>query len=62
MNSIPLESIDRLFDVKPVRKAHKIVSQELKIQDEEFRQDAEGADLTVAKTHLSADKVEDVKF
>jgi sugar porter (SP) family MFS transporter len=38
--SIPLEAMDRLFTIKPVRKANKIIMEELKLQDEEFRQNA----------------------
>lgn len=34
---IPLESMDRLFLVKPPRKAHGVVVLELKAQEEEFR-------------------------
>lgn len=43
--SIPLESMDRLFSTKPVRKANQIVMEELRIQDEEFRQNAAGVNL-----------------
>ena len=49
---IPLESIDRLFDVKPVRKAHSTIRAEDALRAEEFRQDAEGAGLSVAKDKL----------
>lgn len=34
---IPLESMDRLFEIKPPRKAHPIVVQELRSMEEEFR-------------------------
>lgn len=50
---IPLESMDRLFKVKPVRKANKIVHDEDRAREEEFRQDAEGAGLSAAKEKLS---------
>ena len=43
--SIPLEKMDRLFEVKPVRKANKLVMEELHVQDAEFRRNAEGARL-----------------
>jgi len=47
--SIPLESMDRLFEIKPVRKANKVVLEEVRLRDEEFRHDAEGAGLDAAK-------------
>lgn len=47
--AIPLESMDRLFEIKPVRKANKIVLEEVRLRDEEFRHNAEGADLDAAK-------------
>ncbi|KAI5463599.1 quinate permease [Mariannaea sp. PMI_226] len=47
--SIPLEAMDRLFEVKPVRKAHKTVLDELKLQELEFRQNIEGLDLKEEK-------------
>ncbi|KAK6004315.1 hypothetical protein QM012_008177 [Aureobasidium pullulans] len=47
--SIPLESMDRLFEVRPVRKANKVVIQEVRLREEEFRHDAEGAGLDAAK-------------
>lgn len=43
--SIPLESMDRLFSTKPVRKANQIVMEELRVQDEEFRHNAAGLSL-----------------
>lgn len=49
---IPLESMDRLFSVKPVRKAHETVHAEDAMREEEFRHDAEGAGLSVAKEKL----------
>ena len=47
--SIPLESMDRLFQIKSVRKANKIIIEEDRARDAEFRHDAEGAGLSVAK-------------
>lgn len=46
---IPLESMDRLFSIKPISKAHGIVIQEVREREEEFRHDAEGAGLSAAK-------------
>ncbi|KXJ89978.1 general substrate transporter [Microdochium bolleyi] len=34
---LPLEAMNRLFEVKPVRKAHAVVMEELKLQEREFR-------------------------
>jgi hypothetical protein len=47
--SIPLEAMDRLFEIKPVRNANKTIMAELREQEEEFRHDADGAGLTTAK-------------
>lgn len=47
--SIPLESMDRLFEISPKRKANKIVMAEVRLREEEFRHDAEGAGLSAAK-------------
>ncbi|KXL51157.1 hypothetical protein M433DRAFT_150938 [Acidomyces richmondensis BFW] len=49
---IPLESMDRLFEIRPVHKANKLVHEEDAAREEEFRHDAEGAGLSVAKDKL----------
>ncbi|KAJ4397501.1 hypothetical protein N0V93_001731 [Gnomoniopsis smithogilvyi] len=38
--SIPLEAMDRLFEIRPVYKANQIIMDELHLQDEEFRRAA----------------------
>ncbi|KAK0386749.1 hypothetical protein NLU13_6585 [Sarocladium strictum] len=38
---LPLDTMNRLFDIKPVRKAHGQLSQELRDQEDVFRRDAE---------------------
>jgi sugar porter (SP) family MFS transporter len=50
--SIPLEAMNRLFEVKPVRKANKTVLAELRAQDEEFRHEVEGVDIGNEKAAL----------
>lgn len=50
--SIPLESMDRLFAIRPVRKANKIVLLEDQQRNAEFRQEAEGAGLSAAKEKM----------
>ncbi|PNS14108.1 hypothetical protein CAC42_6621 [Sphaceloma murrayae] len=50
--SVPLEYMDRLFEVKPIWNANKIVIAEAQARDAEFRHDADGADLSVAKEKL----------
>lgn len=50
--SVPLESMDRLFEIKPVGNANKIVIEENRLREEEFRHDAEGAGLSAAKEKL----------
>ena len=47
--SVPLEAMDRLFKIKPVRNANKVIIAELREQEEEFRHDAGGAGLTTEK-------------
>ncbi|ETS73140.1 Quinate permease [Pestalotiopsis fici W106-1] len=43
--AVPLEAMDRLFNVKPVRKANKTIMEELRVQEEEFRHNVDGVDL-----------------
>jgi len=47
--SIPLEHMDRLFAHRPLRKANKAILEEIRMQEEEFRHDAQGAGLSAAK-------------
>lgn len=47
--SIPLESMDRLFEISPPRKANKIILAEDQKRDAEFRENVNGAGLTTAK-------------
>lgn len=42
---IPLEVMDRLFEIRPVWRAHGTVLDELKEREEEFIRNAEGVDL-----------------
>jgi len=49
---IPLESMDRLFELPP-RKAHRLVMAELKDMEAEFRANSDGARLNVEKEALS---------
>lgn len=42
---VPLEAMDQLFKAKPIWRANKMVLEELRLHDEEFRHNAEGADL-----------------
>lgn len=50
--SIPLEHMDRLFQMRPLRKANAIIMEELRIQDEEYRRNAEGVDLREKKQNV----------
>lgn len=52
--SVPLEAMGRLFEVRPVRNANKIVLEELKLREQEFRHDVEGSGLSVEKGRLSS--------
>jgi hypothetical protein len=49
--SVPLEAMDRLFKVKPVRKANQTIMEELRVQDEEFRHNADGVDFKEGRKH-----------
>jgi len=44
--------MDRLFEIRPARKAHRQVHAEDAAREEEFRHDAEGAGLSIAKEKL----------
>ncbi|KAI6794579.1 putative quinate [Hortaea werneckii] len=46
---IPLESMNRLFEIMPARKAHRTVHAEDEAREADFRQDAEGAGLSISK-------------
>lgn len=50
--SVPLEYMDKLFETKPIRNANKIVLEEVRQQEQEFRHDADGAGLSAAKEKL----------
>jgi sugar porter (SP) family MFS transporter len=58
---VPLEAMDRLFAIKPVRKAHRTILAELRAHDEEFRAEADGAGLTSINTKASVAEVEEAK-
>jgi hypothetical protein len=47
--AIPLEAMDRLFEIKPVTKANRTIMAELREQEVEFRHDADGAGLSAGK-------------
>lgn len=47
--SIPLESMDRLFMARPVRKANKLILEEDRLREEEFRHDADVVGVDIAK-------------
>lgn len=47
--SIPLESMDRLFLTKPVWKANKLILEEDRARDEDFRHEADVVGVDVAK-------------
>lgn len=53
---IPLESMDRLFDVKPVWRAHEAIHNDDLLREQEFRHYADGTGLSVAKEKLHHDE------
>ncbi|KAH8671662.1 general substrate transporter [Xylariales sp. PMI_506] len=50
--AVPLEYMDRLLEVKPVSRANKVVLDELRLHDQEFRQNAKGVDFTEHKNDV----------
>lgn len=46
---VPLEAMDKLFATKPIWKANKIVMEDLRLQEEEFRHNADGVDMREEK-------------
>ena len=54
---LPLDTMNRLFDIKPVWKAHGQLSQELRDQEEVFRRDAQ---LNEEKSSVVAQEREQV--
>ncbi|KAJ5343548.1 hypothetical protein MYU51_021639 [Penicillium brevicompactum] len=48
---IPLESMDALFDIKPVWRAHGRMVAQLRENEEQFRHDVEASGLGAAKLH-----------
>ncbi|KAI5207147.1 quinate permease [Aureobasidium subglaciale] len=50
--SIPLESMDRLFEIKPVSRANRIVIEEVRLHDEEFRRETVGEDFSAEKENF----------
>ena len=51
---LPLEDMDRLFSIRPVRGAHARVLAEVRAREEEFRRgaDGKGEELSVVKTKV----------
>jgi hypothetical protein len=54
---IPLESMDQLFDIKPVWRAHGQMVAQLRENEERFRNDVEAAGIDVGK--VRPEQVED---
>ncbi|KAI5273695.1 quinate permease [Aureobasidium subglaciale] len=51
--SVPLESMNRLFEIKPCSKANAIIMREVQEAEAEFREDAEGAGLSLEKSKVA---------
>jgi hypothetical protein len=54
---VPLESMDQLFDIKPVWRAHGQMLAQLRENEERFRNDVEAAGIDVGK--VRPEQVED---
>ena len=50
--AVPLERMDRLFEIKPASRANKTIIAEIRAEEEEFRHDVEGAGIEVARSKL----------
>lgn len=55
---VPLESMDQLFEIKPIRHAHGQMVARLREDEERFRQDIEASGF--AATKIGAEQVEHV--
>ncbi|KAG9858901.1 quinate permease, partial [Aureobasidium melanogenum] len=51
--SVPLESMNRLFEIRPCSKANGIIMREVQEAEAEFREDAEGAGLSLEKSKVA---------
>jgi len=58
---LPLEAMDRLFEIRPTAKAHSKLLAELRIEEEEFRADVKGAGLDAGDAKVEAVYFEDFK-
>jgi hypothetical protein len=47
--SLPLEAMDRLFKIKPTWRANAILMEELRLDEQNFRRNADGVGLEVEK-------------
>lgn len=54
---VPLESMDQLFDIKPVWRAHQQMVAQLREDEERFRHDVEAAGIDLGK--VRSEQVED---
>lgn len=53
---VPLEQMDRLFEIRPASKAHKTVLEEYRAREQEFRHDAEETGAGIEKGVEKPDK------
>ena len=50
--AVPLERMDRLFEIKPAGKANGTIIAEIRAEEEEFRHEVEDAGVDVARSKL----------
>lgn len=55
---LPLEAMDRLFEIRPVAKAHSKLLAELRLEEEDFRAEAKDAGLDAGEAKAEALYVE----
>lgn len=58
--SVPLEAMDRLFGIKPVRNANKIILNEWRQEEAQLHEQIKDASLTTVNTKSSVGKFEKV--
>ncbi|KAM0346249.1 hypothetical protein ACHAPU_005676 [Fusarium lateritium] len=55
-SGVPLEQVHRLFKLKPIWNAHKILKEQLQQEEQQFRHDVKG-DVSQSENHKDVEKV-----
>ena len=57
---VPLEAMDRLFQYKPPRRAHKAILHELRLEEEDFRRNSVAGEIQITKKSEKGEHLESV--